>query len=259
MIADAEFSGIIHESERQENCKTRSMINVILADHQRIFRIGMASALAAEDDIRIVGQPQSVNQLMHGLEHLHAQVLVLSTAYLARIDEIRHVCHCRQTAILLLEEPGEAAVPQFSPDVQGFMRRSADENTVVRCIRHLARGGRVLRLVRGHPNEAALDPVGVRVRQRLTPNELRIIAFVVQGYRNREIASRMGMTESGVKNSLRKIFDKTGVFDRLELALYVMHHQALKHAASEVQPTPRFASIAAIEAERWNSSRDIIH
>jgi len=94
------------------------------------------------------------------------------------------------------------------------------------------------------------------VRQRLTSNELRIIAYVVQGCRNREIACRMGMTESGVKNSLRKIFDKTGVFDRLELALYVMHHRALINAASEVQPTAQFTSFAAVETHRWNSRRN---
>ena len=235
------------------------MINVILADHQRIFRIGMASALAAEDDIRIVGQPQSIDQLMHGLERLPPHVLVLSSAFVGRIDAIRHICDARQTAILLLEDHSETAVPQFSPDVQGFIQRSADEGTVVRCIRHLARGGRVLRLVRGPQDEAVLDPVGIRVRQQLTPNELRIIAYVVQGFRNREIAVRMDMNESGVKNTLRKIFDKTGVFDRLELALYVVHHRALINAASEVQPTPRFTSLASVEAQRWNSRRNFVN
>jgi len=231
------------------------MINVILADHQRIFRIGMASALAAEDDIRIVGQPQSIDQLMHAVEYLHPHVLVLSSVFVERIKAIRNVCHAKQTAILLLEDRGEAPVPQFSPEVQGCIQRSADEGTVVRCIRHLARGGRVLRLVRGPQNEASLDPVGIRVRQQLTSNELRIISFVVQGFRNREIAVRMAMTESGVKNSLRKIFDKTGVFDRLELALYVMHHSELINAASELQPTPRFTSLVTAEAQRWNSRR----
>src|SRR5215467_6219382 len=104
--------------KRQENCNTRSMINVILADHQRIFRIGMASALASEDDIRIVAQPQSIDQLMHGLERLHPHVLVLSSAFLGRLDSIRQICDGKQTAVLLLEDPGETAVPQFSPDVQ---------------------------------------------------------------------------------------------------------------------------------------------
>ena len=215
--------------------------------------MGMASALAAEDDIRIVGQPQSIDQLMHGLERLHPRVVILSSAFVGRIDAIRHICNAGQTAILLLEDHGETAMPQFSPGVQGVIQRSADEGTVVRCIRHLARGGRILRRVCEQQNEAALDPVGIRVRQQPTPNEPRIIDYVVQGFRNREIAVRMGITESGVKNTLRKIFDKTGVFDRLELALYVIHHRALISAVSEVQPTPQFTSLAMAEAQRWNS------
>ena len=97
------------------------------------------------------------------------------------------------------------------------------------------------------------DVVGLRVHQRLTPHELRVIAFVVQGYRNREIAVRIGTTEAGVKNSLRKIFDKTGVFDRLELALYVMHHRVLKRAMSEIQPMAGLGSIGTTHSD-WHSS-----
>jgi len=118
------------------------MIKVILADHQRIFRIGMASALAAEDDIRIVGQPHSVEQLLHGLENFRAHVLVLSSAFLGRLDEIKRSAADQQTAILLLEEPGNVIASQFSPEVSGVMQRSADESTALRCIRHLARGGK---------------------------------------------------------------------------------------------------------------------
>jgi len=221
--------------------------------------MGMASALASEDDIRIVGQPQSIDQLRNGLEHRQPHVLVLSSAFLAQIDSIRDLCDSGRPAILLLEDGAEPAAPQFSPDVQGFIQRSADEGTVVRCIRHLARGGRVLRLVRGPSNDAELDPVGVRVRQRLSPNELRIIAYVVQGFRNREIAARMSMTESGVKNALRKIFDKTGVFDRLELALYVVHHRALFDATSEVQATSQFSSFLTAESQHWNLRRNVVN
>ena len=78
------------------------MINVILADHQKIFRIGMASALAAEDDIRIVGQPRSVEQLLNGLERFRAHVLVLSSAFLDKLAEIKQVADRQLTAILLL-------------------------------------------------------------------------------------------------------------------------------------------------------------
>src|SRR6202035_3090775 len=63
------------------------------------------------------------------------------------------------------------------------------------------------------------DMVGLRVRDRLTAKELRIVALIVQGYKNKEIATQLGTTEQVIKNYLRNVYDKIGVSDRLELAL----------------------------------------
>jgi DNA-binding NarL/FixJ family response regulator len=236
------------------------MINVILADHQLVFRVGMASALAAEDDIRIVGQPRSIEQLMHGLTSFRPHVLVLSDAYLIRIDDIRRLCGGQMTSIILLEDLGDAIVQQFSSDVHAVIRRSADPETVVRCIRHVLRGGTVLRTSQTYAADTWDDPVGVRVQQRLSQHEFKVIALVVQGYRNREIATRMRTTEPGVKNSLRRIFDKTGVCDRLELALYVMHHRVLKRAMNEVHPMPGLGPIGISHADwRRASGSTTVH
>jgi DNA-binding NarL/FixJ family response regulator len=231
------------------------MINVILADHERIFRIGMASALAAEDDIRIVGQPITSEQLLRGLEKFRPHVLVLSSAFLRCMDSIRRACEQQQTAVLLLEDYGTSQVPQFSRDFQGVMRRSADESTVVTCIRHLARGGRVLRLTRSNMPEWVADPIGIRVRQRLTSHELVIVSHVVQGYRNREIAARVGTTEQSVKNSLRKIFDKTGVYGRLELALFVMHHRTLAGGLPMAPPNTS-VDVIPFPQRNWQTVRN---
>ena len=76
--------------------------------------------------------------------------------------------------------------------------------------------------------------VGTRVRDRLTPKEMRIVALIVQGCKNREIALRLKTTEQVIKNYLRSIYDKTGVSDRLELALFTIHHRVLAQAAAEV-------------------------
>jgi DNA-binding NarL/FixJ family response regulator len=233
------------------------MINVILADHQRIYRIGMASSLAAEDDIRIIGQPHSIEQLLGGLEKFQAHVLVLSSAFMGDIDKITALARRSQTAILLLEDRTNGYLPQFMPEVNGVMQRSADESTVVRCIRHLARGGKVLRFVRDHTIESphGHDMVGLRVRRRLSQLELRIIALVVQGFKNREIASHLGSTEQGIKNSMRRIFDKTGVSDRLELALFVVHHGTILSAENAIHAVPRLSSIAAIQPFRDSGLR----
>jgi DNA-binding NarL/FixJ family response regulator len=76
--------------------------------------------------------------------------------------------------------------------------------------------------------------VGTRVLDRLTPKETRIVALIVQGCKNREIALRLKTTEQVIKNYLRSIFDKTGVSDRLELALFTLHHRVLAKMATEM-------------------------
>jgi DNA-binding NarL/FixJ family response regulator len=59
---------------------------------------------------------------------------------------------------------------------------------------------------------------------RLTRKELEIVRMVAQGLRNKEIAARLFISEQTVKNHLRAIFEKVQVADRLELALYAIHH-----------------------------------
>lgn len=226
------------------------MINVIVAEHQGIFRIGLASTLASEDDIRIVGLPQSVAQLMTGLEKFRTHVLVLSSAYLGSMDEIKRAAIGRQTAILLLTENDDIVLQKTSDEVQGVIQRSASESTVVRCIRQLARGGKVVCLANNQSSCIGRDPTGKRVRRRLSQLELKIIALVVKGCKNREIAVQTGATEQGIKNALRRIFDKTGVFDRLELALFVLHHQILTQSVSDPHPFLVMNPVPALQSER---------
>jgi hypothetical protein len=57
----------------------------------------------------------------------------------------------------------------------------------------------------------------------------------VRGFKNRDIAAQLDTTEQVVKNTIRAIFDKIGVSDRLELALFVLHHRMLAHATASVR------------------------
>jgi DNA-binding NarL/FixJ family response regulator len=76
--------------------------------------------------------------------------------------------------------------------------------------------------------------VNPRTQARLSPKEMTIIACITQGKRNKEIAYQMGTTEQVIKNYLRKIYDKLGVSDRLELALYCLHNKIIQADADEV-------------------------
>jgi DNA-binding CsgD family transcriptional regulator len=92
---------------------------------------------------------------------------------------------------------------------------------------------------RGHN----LRPSGARPKVQLTPKETLIVSCVTQGMKNKEIAIRVGTTEQVVKNYLRKVYDKLGVADRLELALYCLSH----HVVDGVKPPPVPTTTPAVD------------
>ena len=76
----------------------------------------------------------------------------------------------------------------------------------------------------------------MRPADTLTRREKSIVSCLMQGWRNREIAQHLTITEQTVKNHLRTIYDKVGVSDRLELVLYAIHHRM------ELPPPPAAAA-----------------
>jgi DNA-binding CsgD family transcriptional regulator len=132
-------------------------------------------------------------------------------------------------------ENSDEAAAFVAMGVQGVIYRSINGPDVIDAMRRLARGETFVHVSNSVLNELGEDHVGLRVRDRLTAKELHIIATVVRGYKNREIAAELATTEQVVKNSLRAIFDKIGVSDRLELVLFVLHHRMLAHATATVR------------------------
>jgi DNA-binding NarL/FixJ family response regulator len=88
---------------------------------------------------------------------------------------------------------------------------------------HLDSG--VLRERRGGSRRSGRDRrVGQREEFGLTPRQLVIVANIVAGLSNKEIARKLSISEDTVKHHLTNIFDKVGVSTRLELALFATHY-----------------------------------
>jgi DNA-binding NarL/FixJ family response regulator len=92
-----------------------------------------------------------------------------------------------------------------------------DRMTTADVIRRLAK--------KGAGSNGPSARLGVRDQSSaLSQREREIVVLVAQGFKNKEMAERMFISEQTVKNHLHNIFDKLGVSDRLELALYAIHH-----------------------------------
>ncbi len=209
------------------------MNRLILGDNQAIFRAGAARLLAMEDDMRIVAQCEDAARLMAAVEATRGAVALVSTGIRVEMDELLDRAKMLGSRVILITEKGETLDDAMTAGLDGVVSRSVGGAELIETVRKVSHG---LRCVR-NANVTMMKPqdtVGERVRDRLTPKELQIVALIVQGCKNKDIAQQLNTKEQVIKNYLRNIYDKTGVSDRLELALFTIHHTMLAEAAAKV-------------------------
>ncbi len=210
------------------------MNKVILADSQAIFRAGTAKVLAMDEDLRIIAQCHDLDRMHHAITTFPGSIVLFSTSLRPDLARLRMLLEATGSRGIVIAENNDPAGAYIHQGFRGVVFRSVTGQSLVDCVRSVAAGDTWLppqMMVADSPEE---DMVGTRVRDRLTPKEMRIVALIVQGCKNREIATRLKTTEQVIKNYLRSIYDKTGVSDRLELALFTIHHRVLAAAAAEV-------------------------
>jgi len=215
---------------RQE---TKILMNrLILADNQAIFRAGAARVLALEDDMRIAAQCEDGERLFAAIDALRGSLLVVSSSLRLDLKDLLARTRSAGSRIILVAENGELIAEDVAGLFDGILCRSVAGSVLVDCVRRVAQGQHFVQRSNVTTMQVA-DNVGSRVRDRLTPKEMQIVALIVQGCKNKDIAMQLGTKEQVIKNYLRSIYDKTGVSDRLELALFTIHHRALAEAAAK--------------------------
>ena len=224
---------------RQE---TDSLMNrLILADNQAIFRAGAARVLALEEDLRIVAHCDDLPRLATALEATRGVVVLVSHSLRPDLPTLCTQVHALESRIILVLENSEQLSAELAPLLDGVIFRNITGPELTDIVRRVARGERCLQSANVGPLQPA-DSVGTRVRDRLTPKEIQIVALIVQGCKNKDIASQLGTKEQVIKNYLRSIYDKSGVSDRLELALFTIHHRVLAEAANKAGRLLQMAS-----------------
>jgi DNA-binding NarL/FixJ family response regulator len=207
------------------------MNRIILADNQAIFRAGAARVLALEDDMRIVAQCDDLPRLLSALDAVRGAIVLFSFSLQPDAHAVVTRAGAAGSRCILIAENGVEVAGDLVRVLDGVVYRNVPGLDLLDTIRRVAAGQRCIQ-----PSNVtsilAQDAVGARVRDRLTPKEMQIVALIVQGCKNKHIATQLGTKEQVIKNYLRSIYDKTGVSDRLELALFTIHHRVLAEAAA---------------------------
>jgi DNA-binding NarL/FixJ family response regulator len=217
-------------------------VRIILADSQAIYRVGIRKVFALEDDLRVVAQADSLENLRAAIERYPTDIVLLEGGLLAGtanvIPELLQSAPDVKLIVQAIQSDENQTVELYRRGVRGIISRSISPDLLVRCVRRIAAGETwidnqsVNWVIEAYRAQAAAL-VSPRTQPRLSPKEMAIIACITQGKRNKEIAFQLGTTEQVIKNYLRKIYDKLGVSDRLELALYCLHNKIIQVDAAE--------------------------
>jgi DNA-binding NarL/FixJ family response regulator len=217
-------------------------IRVILADSQAIYRVGIRKVFALEDDLRVVAQADSLENLRLAIERYPSDIVLLEGSLLSGtanvIPELLRSAPDIKLIVQAVAADENQTVELYRRGVRGIISRSISPDLLVRCVRRIAAGETwidnqsVSWVIEAYRAQASAL-VNPRTQPKLSPKEMAIITCITQGKRNKEIAYQLGTTEQVIKNYLRKIYDKLGVSDRLELALYCLHNKIIKSDADE--------------------------
>jgi DNA-binding NarL/FixJ family response regulator len=212
-------------------------VRIILADSQAIYRVGIRKVFALEDDLRVVAQAETLQNLHIAIQRFPTDIVLLEGGLLTgthdAIPALLHAAPHVRIIVQVNETDETNTVELYRRGVRGVISRSIAPDLLVKCVRKIAQGetwidNQSINWVIEAYRAQAVALTSPRVQPKLSDKEYAIISCVTQGMRNKEIAYHIGTTEQVVKNYLRKVYDKLGVSDRLELALYCLHHQLLK-------------------------------
>lgn len=210
--------------------KPKRQYRILIADRGGIFRIGLKKVFAVEDDFRVVAQGENATQVPDLARRFRADLLFIQAELTQEgrgdlLERLRRAMP--KVKILITIENSGFDEPQnlVKRGASGVVLRSSDPAHFVNCAHKVFNGEVCLpKPPAGSSTTHASKPVP-RPADTLTRREKSIISCLLQGWRNREIAGHLTITEQTVKNHLRTIFDKVGVSDRLELVLYAIHHR----------------------------------
>src|ERR1700747_3305008 len=214
-------------------------IRILVADDHAIFRGGLRKLLEAANDISIVGEASNGLQCIRMLEKLRPDILLLDLRMPEKdgwgvLEEVNFDSLPTRTIVLTAAEDDRDVVRAMRLGARGVVLKHSASDLLVKSIRTVHNGeiwldNRMTAEVIDAFKKSA-ESGQRREKPLLSDREKEIVQLVAQGFRNREIGEKLFISEQTVKNHLHNIFDKLGVFDRLELALYAIHHRLIDQA-----------------------------
>ena len=215
-------------------------IRIFIADAHPIVLRGLRNLLSQYSTLDILGEACDGIDAIEKIVPLDPDVALLDPR-LPRVDGLTVLRNIQtrapRTKVILFAgtDNKEEFVEAMKLGCSGILLKDADDSLIEKSIQKVHAGeiwldsNTTAAVIRQFAAPSEFSPAHTngkpnRERAQLSQREREIIVLIAQGYKNKEIAEKMFITEQTVKNHLHNVFDKLGVSDRLELALYAIHN-----------------------------------
>jgi two-component system nitrate/nitrite response regulator NarL len=209
------------------------MIKILIADDHVIFRDGLRKLLDSDHELTVVGEACSGAECIEMLGNLKPDILLLDLRMpdksgLAVLEEVNFDTVHTHVIVLTAAEDDREVIRAMRLGARGVVLKQSATEVLLKSI-HRVHAGEIWldnRMTSEVINAFSIPEAAPRGGKPLVSDrEKQVVQLVVQGFGNKEIGVKLFISEQTVKNHLHNIFDKLGVSDRLELALYAIHHR----------------------------------
>jgi len=236
------IQSLVSEDQSTVTASKKPNIRIIIADDHPIVRDGIRRLLTLETDFEVIGEAGDGREVIELVTHLDPDVLLLDLRMpnldgLSALQTLQQTNRRTKIIVLTASENKNEFVQAMKLGCSGIVLKQTAPDLIVKSIRKVHAGeiwldshttAAVMRQFAAPGSEGSAPSSTTasgkqRERSPLSTREREIVTLVAQGYKNKEMAEKMFISEQTVKNHLHNIFDKLGVSDRLELALYAIH------------------------------------
>ena len=216
-----------------KNHKKAQTIRIVIADDHSIVREGIRLILSTDKKFEVVGQAADGQEALDVCARLKPDILLLDVDMprMSGLETLQNLSSRHsdvKVVVLTASINNRQIVEALQLGARGVIRKETPPRTLLHCLHAIFEGQYWLGqnafsdLIRGIQS---LGEPAEKAKFGLTAKELKVIAAVLEGDTNKGIAERLKISEQTVKNHLTNIFNKLGVSNRLELALFANKHE----------------------------------
>ena len=206
------------------------MINIAIADDHALIREGLSKILSYENDLNIVVESSSGEDLIRKIEGLDVDIVLLDINMygldgIETLKIIKKKCEKIKIIILTVEKQRRKIREAMDFDASGYVLKESAGSEITNAIRTVYAGGKYIdkSLIDSFINDVNIEGTN-NLLDSLTNRELRILLEISNGLKNKDIAEKLYLSEKTIKNYVTTIFKKIGVEDRVHATIFAINN-----------------------------------